>query len=269
MEGVMNVPLRAKKIAPARSSKSILTDIVVEHGPVDVFGSFFLHCELETRRRGVALEFCGPEDLVTANQNNRASWKSLVPMFHPKYGIISAENSFSIAGRNAHGEIVTVNSIMKYEWAATDFVDEASSLRLFYADPERMRQPGEECIVTSTRARCIRGRVAISGSAWVRQDYRGLGLSALLPRFIKAYAATRWPLDCIFGLMIEGVQQRGFATQFGFDNLDWEARWVNSIMGTNRLAILWTDVDFLATDLRAVLDRAAEVDRGILKRNAQ
>jgi hypothetical protein len=269
MEDVMRGSLRAKEIAPTRSGKSILTDIVVKYGPAEVFGPFFLHCEVEARKRGVALEFCQPDDLVAANQSNRTSWKPLVPMFNPKYGIINEQNSLSVAGRNAQGEIVTVNSIVKYDWETTDFVEEVSSLRMCYADPRSMRQPGEECIVTSSRAKCIRGRAAFSGSAWVRQDYRGVGLSALLPRFIKAYAASRWPLDCIFGMMAESVQQRGFATQFGFDNLDWEARWVNSVMGTNRFAILWTDVDFLASDLRAVLDGAPQIDSWVLKRNAQ
>jgi len=265
----MNIPRPANHFVIRPEKRSMLADIIVEYGPIDVLGRFFLHAELETRKRGVALELCGPDDLVAANAENRASWKPLVPMFNPKYGIISRENSFSIVGRNAHGEIVTANSIIKYDWESISFVEAATSLRLFYSDPERMRQPGERCIVTSTRARCIRGSVAFSGSAWVRHDYRGLGLSAFLPRFIKAYAAARWPLDCIFGMMAEAVQERGFATRFGYNNIDWEAHWVNSVMGTNRMAILWTDVDFLAADLRAQLDRAPQVDGGVLKRNAQ
>ncbi len=255
--------------SPKRDPASILTEIVIERGPIDVLGRFFLHADLETRRRGVALEFCTPEDLVAANAENRQSWLPLVPMFNPKYGVINRDNSFSILGRNADGEVVTANSIIKYDWSTTDFVDEATSLRLFYADPERMKREGEECIVTCERARCISGQAAFSGAAWVRHDHRGLGLSEYLPRFIKAYAAARWELDCIFGMMAEAVQKRGFAPRFGYDNIDWEAHWLNSVMGTLRFAILWTDVDYLADDLRATLARApAQVDREVLKRNA-
>lgn len=249
---------------------SILADIVVDRGPYDVLGPFFLHAEVEVRRRGVVLQFCTPQEMVEANVANRQSWLPLVPMFNPKYGIIATDNSFCILGRNAQGEVVTANSIIKYRWPRTDFVAEATSLRLFYADPERMQQPGEQCIVTSTRARAIRGEAAFSGAAWVHPDYRGLGLSEFLPRFIKAYAAARWELDCIFGMMAEAVAKRGFATQFGYDRIDWEAKWVNSVAGDLRLAILWTDVDYLARDLRSQLARAAaQVDGEVLERQAQ
>jgi len=254
----------------ARSRKSILNDIVVKAGPADVLGPYFLHVELETRRRGVVLEFCTPEDLLAANEANRQSWMPLVPMFNPRYGVIKADNAFCVIGRNAMGEPVTANSIIKYDWSETNFVQEATSLRLFYSDPMTMRQSGEQCIISSTRAHCIRGTAAFSGAAWVRQDYRGLGLSALLPRFIKAYAAARWDLDVIFGMMAEAVVRHGFARQFGYDQLDWEARWLNSIVGERlRLAILWTDVDYLVTDLRVVLaGETAQVDSRILGRHS-
>jgi hypothetical protein len=256
--------------SPKRARRSILNDIVVERGPLDVLGPFFLHTEIETRRRGIVLEFCGPDDLVSANAENRDSWLPLVPMFNPRYGVINEHNAFSILGRNARGEVVTANSIVRYDWDNTDFVAEATSLRLFYADPERMKQRGEACNITSGKARCITGQAAFSGGAWVRPDCRGLGLSEYLPRFIKAYAAARWELDCIFGMMAEAVQQRGFAPRFGYDHIDWEARWLNSIVGTLRLAILWTDVDYLATDLRSTLARAAaQVDGEVLERNAK
>lgn len=258
--------LSSRHLAPP----SILRDIVVERGPIDVLGPFFLHAEVETRRRGVVLEFCTPDELVAANEANRHSWLPLVPMFNPKYGIIADDNSFCILGRNAQGEVVTANSIIRYDWPSTDFVAEATSLRLFYADPERMQQTGEQCIITSSRARSIRGEAAFSGAAWVRPDYRGLGLSEFLPRFVKAYAAARWPLDCIFGMMAEAVEKRGFATQFGYDQIDWEAKWVNSVVGNLRLAILWTDVDYLAKDLRSQLARAAaQIDGEVLERKAQ
>ena len=165
---------------------------------------------------------------------------------------------------------MTANSIIKYDWPETDFVEEATSLRLFYADPQCMQQPGEQCIITSSRARCIRGRAAFSGAAWVRADYRGLGLSEFLPRLIKAYAASQWSLDCIFGMMAEAVEKRGLAPRFGYDNIDWEARWLNSVVGTLRLAILWTDVDYLMRDLGSVLaGAAAQIDGEVLERKAQ
>ena len=253
----------------SHSRRSILNKIVVNPGSDNVLGKFFSLVEIETRRRGVALEFCEPDDLVAANEANRQSWMPIVPMFNPRYGLINSDNSFSVIGRNPQGEVVTANSIIKYDWTETDFVEEATSLRLFYLHPRTMRRPEERCTITSSRARCIRGQAAFSGAAWVRKDYRGRGLSEFLPRFIKAYAAARWHLDVIFGMMAEVVERRGFAPRFGYSHMDWEANWENSVVGTLRLAILWADIDHLVHDLQGVLDSAAaQVDSRVLKRNA-
>jgi hypothetical protein len=58
-----------------------------------------------------------------------------------------------------------------------------------------MKRPGERCLVTAPATRRIRGRVVFSGAAWYRPDYRGRGLSAILPRVGKAYALARWSPD--------------------------------------------------------------------------
>ena len=80
----------------SRSRASILRDIVVELGPAETLGPFFLLSEMETRKRGVVLEFCTPKELVAANSANRKSWLPLVPMFDPKYRVICEDNSFSV-----------------------------------------------------------------------------------------------------------------------------------------------------------------------------
>jgi GNAT superfamily N-acetyltransferase len=261
------------QVRPSRlPGRSILTDIVIDHGPTDVLGPFFLHVEMEARRRGVALEFCAAEDLVIANQENAHNWRPLMPMCNPANGHAKAEMCFNVIGRNEFGEIVTANSILKYDWQATDFVEEATSLRLLYAEPDRMRRVGEQCLVTAEEARTIRGKVAYSGAAWVRPDYRNRGLAQLLPRFIKAYGSARWELDWIFGMMAKDVHVRGFASRFGYDQEAWDLNWVNSIWGGHmQMAILWTTVDSLANDIRASLDAGAapQIDGAVLKRNAQ
>jgi hypothetical protein len=252
------------------ADRSILKDIAIRAGRAgDILSSFVLCVEVETRRHGVALEFSTPEALLSINEKNSTSWKPLVPMFNPRYGIISPANSLSVLGRNMRGEPVTANSIIKYDWRLTNFLDEATSLRLFYRDPQGMKRPGEECVVTSSRVRQIRGQAASAGAAWIRPDYRGLGLSDLLPRLIKAYALASWDLDVIFGMMTEAVHERGFATRFGYNNSDREAHWINSILGTMRLAVLWTDTNYLAEDLKATLAAVtSQLDTRVIKGNA-
>ena len=261
--------------APIQSSnsRSILSAFVIERGPAHILGPFMLHTETEARRRGVALEFCNAKELASANRANTANWRPLMPNCHPAYGVTTPENSINVIGRNAKGEVVAANSIVRYDWRATDYIEETESLRLLYADPTSMRQSGEKCVVTAAMAREITGIVAFSGAAWLRPDYRGLGLAQLMPRFIKACAAARWQLDWIFGMMAEDIYRRGHSKHFGFDREEWELKWFNSIWGGNyRLAVLWTNLEGLAADLSTVLagqQAPAEIDSRVLSRNAQ
>ena len=58
-----------------------LEDLTVEHGPVDLFGRFFLKADTALRQRGISLSFGTFDELLEANQRNRDSWLALAPTF--------------------------------------------------------------------------------------------------------------------------------------------------------------------------------------------
>ncbi|MGH6815555.1 MAG: hypothetical protein ACREC6_07615 [Hyphomicrobiaceae bacterium] len=156
-----------------------------------------------------------------------------------------------------------------YKWSDTSFFEEIETLRLFYSNPEQLRQPGERVEITATGARILTGRVCYSGAAWVHPEYRGRGLAHILPRFAKAYALTKWDPAYIASLMTESVFRKGFAPRFSYEHVDWEVRWIDSPLGTLRLAVLWLDRMHLARDISAFLTRLeTEVDVGVLERRA-
>jgi hypothetical protein len=206
--------------------------------------------------------------LVT-NERNRANWRPLIPVFNPKNGGLSPENSFCILGRNRQGEVVAAHAARLYNWPNTTYYDEATGLRLFYADPDNMKCPGEECEITAQSTRDISGKVVFSGAAWYRPDYRGCNFSAILPKLAKAYALTRWNPDSIVSMMAEDVYRRGFAPRFGYHNVDWEILMRNSALGNVRLAFLWMDMKHLIGDLsRFSTQFPTEIDAQILKSRA-
>ena len=116
-----------------------------------------------------------------------------------------SQEAFCLIGRNRVGETVATHAVRLYDWASTSFAEEAESLRLFYADPTRMKYPNETCRVSAAAAHDVTGRVAYSGAAWVRPDYRGRSLALVLPRLAKAYAFTRWRPDFIVSWMTEAA----------------------------------------------------------------
>jgi hypothetical protein len=246
-----------------------LKDITVEHGPIDLLGRFFLKAEQAAHQRGVFLSFDTFENLLETNERNRASWRPLIPVFNPKNGGLTAENSFCILGRNQEGEVVAAHAGRLYNWPSTTYYEEATALRLFYTDPDKMKCSGEECEITAKATRDISGNVVFSGAAWYRPDYRGCNLSAILPKLGKAYALTRWNPDFIVSVMAEEIYQSGFASRFGYDNADWEILLRNSVLGNLRLAFVWMDPQHLIGDIsRFSTQFSAQIDSRVLKRHA-
>src|SRR5262245_25794821 len=220
-----------------RAEQSILTNIVIEHGPIDVLGRFFVRADTAARECGAHLTFASCDELVQANRENRANWLPLVPLFDPANGNITAENSFCILGKTQAGAVVAAHAARLYTWPETTFVEEIQSLRLFYSEPERQKNPGEHVAISALGARVSTGRVCYSGPAWVHPEDRGRGLSKILRRFAKAYALAKWNPAYVASLMTESVFKSGFAPRFSYNHVDWEVRWVKSPLGTLRLAV--------------------------------
>ena len=202
--------------------RPLLSDIMVEHGPIDLLGRLFLKADTSARKRGVTLSFAPMQDLMDVNRANPETWRPLLPLFDPACGGITDDNSFCILGHNAKGEVVATQAARLYDWADTSFHEEASSLRLFYAEPERLKSERERVDVTAPVARKLSGAVIFAGGIWYRPDYRGIGLPYILPWLSRTYAYTRWKHDFSCSIMAEEVYKRGMAQRSGYSKADWE-----------------------------------------------
>ena len=252
------------------SSGSWLEAVSVEHGPPDLLGSFFLRADRELRERGVTLSFASFEQLVEVNAANSETWHPLIPLFHPKNGPLPPDRAFCLLGRNAAGDVIATQAARLYDWPATSFYYEAESLRLFYAEPARSKQPGERCVVTAPSTRFVSGKVVFSGGGWYRRDHRKQGLATLLPRISRALAFTRWDSDYTVSIMAEKVIAGGMAERCGYTNVDWDLTLFDSPVGNVRCAFVWMERQQLLSDLRDSLARlgAAQVDPRVDERRA-
>ncbi|MGA7810773.1 MAG: hypothetical protein WCB02_39860, partial [Bradyrhizobium sp.] len=141
------------------SSGRLPAALQIVHGPVDLLGRFFLWADGEMRDRGVTLSFATLEQLVAINRANSDTWRPLLPLFDPAVGGISQRTGFALLGRNNAGEVVATQAARLYDWSTTCFRDEATSLRMFYADPAAALARGERCTVSAASAPLISGRV--------------------------------------------------------------------------------------------------------------
>lgn len=257
--------VQSQASAPRRSW---LNDIVVDYGPEDVMGRLFLKADTELRAKGVNFSFAPLEELVAVNRQHADSWRPILPIFDPRCGGVTPQNSFALLGYNANGECVTAQAARLYTLTQNNLKDEIESLRIFYADPERSRADGERMDVTAPVAERIDGRVAFVGAVWYRPDFRGRGLVNVMARAVRAYAYTRWLCDFTLTFMAESVYNQGVAQRAGYANTDWSVMMHNTPVlrgGTIRAALVWTTADeeiaffrkFLAesdTQIDAVID---------------
>jgi hypothetical protein len=265
-------------IAPAPASVAqpphpkLITDITVEHGPVDLLGRFFLLADTALRERGVTLSFGSFEELLEVNAKNRNSWAPITTMYDHRFCPrgLAPERALCLLGRDARGEVVATHAARVYFFDEESLYDQAVSSRIFYDDPERMKAPNERCEVTASIARSMRGRLLINGAVWYHPAYRKRQLSMIVPRISRAYAFTRWKIDHSMGLMMEGPTKGGVIDSLGYPHREWDLRLFNAPNGSPRCCLAWMHADELVQDLRQFLAGFdAEVDVGVDQRHTQ
>ncbi|WP_213285402.1 hypothetical protein [Bradyrhizobium sp. sGM-13] len=243
---------------PLPISGRLPAHLKIKYGPVDLLGRFFLWADTAARDRGVTLSFASLQDLVEANKANSDSWRPLVPVFDEALGGVTPETAFVLIGRNTHGEVVATQAARIYDWPETSLKDEATSLRMFYADSAAAFARGDRCEITAPIAKKITGRVVFSGGIWYRRDFRGKDLGTILPRISRAYAFTRWNSDFTIGMLGDGVIAGGLAERAGYTKVELGCiKLVASPLGDMRCGLAWMQRDELLADLAAIMDRAS------------
>ncbi|NIA68698.1 hypothetical protein HBA54_08850 [Pelagibius litoralis] len=221
-------------------------------GPLALLERFFAAAETAADDLGILLTIEQDFDALLAfNQTQRESWYPLTPMYDPRLNRLTPENSFWISGRDSRGDIVATQCARFYDWRGTDFKAEFESLRLAYAEPATCAAPS---------AAQVTGPVVFSGAGWYRPDYRGKGLSSLLPRISRALALTRWDTDFTYSFIEPKLVEKGIAARYGYTNIEPGIEWLNSFRGSCAFCLLWMPRDQLLADMQVWLGGRAEAD---------
>ncbi|MCR9073696.1 MAG: hypothetical protein NXI18_18580 [Alphaproteobacteria bacterium] len=81
----------------------------------------------------------------------------------------------------------------------------------YYADVAAGRIWGCDPLTLAITGPDIGGRLAHTGGLWVAPDWRGIGLSWLIPRLIRAIALQLWNVDHSTGLAFASLHHAGIA----------------------------------------------------------
>jgi len=241
---------------PLPRSGRLPAHLKIKYGPVDLLGRFFLWADSAARDRGVTLSFGSLQDLLEVNRGNSDSWRPLVPVFDEALGGVTPETAFVLLGRNKHGEVVTTQAARIYDWPGTSLQDEATSLRMFFADPDAAFARGDRCKIATPMAGKIRGRVVFSGAVWYRRDFRGKDIATIQSRIGRAYAFTRWNSDFTIGMIADAVIAGGLFGRAGYTKIEHSCiELVAAPLGEMRCGLGWMRSDELLADLAALMDR--------------
>jgi len=236
---------------------TLFSQVTLKHGPVGVLGRAILAAEQLARAKGVTLSFATAQELLAVNEANRATWLPLISVFDVRFNVFDGANAFFILGRDAAGDVVACQAGRLYQMEDTNFKDECESLRLFYREPDAMKLPGEKWVVSALAAKGTVGRVAFSGAAWYRRDFRGLGLVEYLPRLSRALAKGLWDTDITVTVMAEYNVKKSVYPRNGYRNAEWAVEATNGRMGTLRYAYLWSKSAEMVEDLEQFLGHLA------------
>lgn len=241
-------------------SRNFLSDVVIDYGPRDVLSRLFLKADTELREQGVNVSFAPFDELVALNRRHAESWRPLLPIFEPQISGLEEENGFAVLGRNTSGEVIYAHACRLYALTRSTLKDEIESLRLFYADPQRSRLPGEAMHVSAPCAALTTGRVVFIGAVWYHPDHRKKGLMQTTAPLVRALAYTRWQSDFAFSFMAEDLVKAGTAVKARFPHVEWDVAMVKTPVyrdGTLRAALVWTDA---GEQLRHFYEYSAQTD---------
>lgn len=260
---------RIRRASTFQPSKPFLSHVTIDYGPAEMLGRLFLKWDADLQRRGMTVSFEPVERLLEVNRENRNSWRPLFPVFDTEVGGFNEDNGFCLLGRNEDGKVIAAQAARLYKMTKGTFKDETESLRLFYTDPEKLKQPGETCAVSAKSASRFDGRIVFSGAVWYHPEYRRQGLTSILPRLTKAYALTKWYTDVIVSFMAEDVVKGGTAARAGYAHVEWDVVMKNSLLGDLRLALIWSNTAELIDYFAGYLGEAnSEVDPIVYDRAA-
>jgi hypothetical protein len=231
----------------------IFAQTTLQFGPIDVLGRTILYAEQLANQVGVSLELATGEEFLAVNTANRQTWRPLVSLLDHRFNCDDQTQSLYLIGRNKTGDVVAGQAIRGYDWHQSNFADFVENLPPGYRNPDTQSDPIETYRVTSLAARGTTGKVAYSGGAWYRPDYRGQGLVEWLPRLARAYARGVWDTRTTITLMEEKNVAKGVFPRNGYRYLEWSVFLENQGSGSLKAAFLWMKDNEMLEDLAQFL----------------
>ena len=243
----------------------LIDGITIFHGPRAGLAKFFLQADEDARRVGVSLRLHRTLDsLIYANQALESVWGApMIPTLNPRYSALTPDNSFWISGHDSRGRVVATQAARVFDMSNTNVFEEMRSFRLLYDNPAPILAGGARFDIEDEAvhaASSVTGKVLYSGGAWYRPDFRGRGLSFILPRISRCLGYTRWQTNWTMSMVEPVLVKKMVHGRYGYTQHAPLITLRNSYRGDVRFHFIWMAAEQLLADLDAYTTSSAGRD---------
>lgn len=188
----------------------------VQFGPRREIGRFLLDGDRALAEMGVRLYVSQDlRRLYDINRRHLDSWAPLMPVFDPDHAGVRTGPAFLFELHDDKGDVVATQVSRLLDLTGSTLKSELEQLNLFYRDPASRAGPSERIEVTAPMASEITGRVGLSGGLWYRPDWRGKGISQVMPRMTRTFAYTNWNTDYTISFVEQPPIDHGILKLYG------------------------------------------------------
>jgi len=138
------------------------------------------------------------------------------PNFRPDLSPIKPGEGYWIMGTDKENGVAILAAQRLYDLSGSNLAEHFRSLKVFYADPTGREDRYYRCDCRATSASTITGKVAYHGDYWIRNDFRGQGLSGIMARVTQGLSFAIWAPDFLCALVERWALDKGLVLQYAF-----------------------------------------------------
>lgn len=170
----------------------------------------------------VEVEGMGLRPVVSSDMEAWAGFLAAAPSiaavtttFDPQFSYVHPGNCYWLSLRDSRDNVA--GCICFRLFLTDDIITLIRSWRLFF-DKAPLLEIHPLTLVNPSDIPIISGRVGYGGGYWLHPDYRGRGLSRLLPRMNRALGLRHFDVDWAFGLTKDSEDRATMITDLGLPN---------------------------------------------------
>jgi GNAT superfamily N-acetyltransferase len=248
---------------------SFLNTIKVTQEPRADISRFLLAADEALQQKGITLSLATFEDLHDIYDRNRDSWPILLPFFDAAIEPIDPDTAACFIAFNDAGDPIATTAVRVWDLKGTSLKAEIESLRFFFGGQAAAWRNRAVCDVSAPIAAGLDGRALYCGGYWIHPDYRGQGLTQLVPAISRFYALGRWAIDykvSLGGRVFLSPEMRQLYQYEAYE--EGVTYTVDDDVRLKNVLLMWARTSFMLDELPALTSALKPAERSTLHRHA-